>query len=117
MNANERLKILQESGVISGDVGAIMRSVLCWLSDRKIEMDGDNGQMFLTHLAMAIQRAAAEESVEALPGELLRQVEQSAHFSFAQEFLSFLDSLGVKLPESERGYVVLHVCSLLGGGE
>ena len=113
MNPTERLRLLKNSGVITQDVENILQLVLVWLSDRGIPIDGENGQMFITHLAMAVQRARSSEAVQGLPEEILRQVEASPYYLVAREFMSFMDSLGVNLPDSEKGYVMAHICSLL----
>jgi len=117
MNSIQRLRLLRDSGVISDDIETVLELVLAWLSNRGVPVDSENGQMFITHLAMAVRRAKTAETVLGLPEEILRQAEESPHYPVAREFISFLDSLEVSLPDSEKGYVTVHICSLLEGGE
>lgn len=117
MNSRERVRLLRDAGIIGDDVRSVLEMVLAWLSSRGVPVDSENGQMFITHLAMALRRAGTAETVQGIPEEILRQAEASPHYPVAREFMSFLQEMGVGLPDSEKGYVAVHICSLLEGGE
>lgn len=115
MDSFARLRLLRDSGVIRPDVEAAMRSAVGWLEKACIPMDSEQGRMFVTHVAMAVQRAVDGETIAGLSPDLMEEVKGSPWFPTAEKFLDFIGSLGVSLPESEQGYLLVHVCSLLQG--
>ncbi|TZE80970.1 PRD domain-containing protein [Calorimonas adulescens] len=113
MNAIDRVNILYESEVISADVKDTVLRVIEWLGERKVGIDSDNGQMFLTHLAMSLERVCKGEEVDALPDAMMDEVKSSRGYILALEFIEYMEGiLNRKLPESEKGYILLHLSIL-----
>lgn len=113
MDAIERINVLHDGGVISDDVKETVLKVLDWLTERKINVDSDNGQMFITHLAMSLERNRKGEDVEALSDTMMDEVRSSRGYGLASEFVEYLEAiLDKKLPENEKGYILLHLSIL-----
>lgn len=113
MNAKERIEILRNGEVISEDVKQMVLAAADWLSKRQVNVDSDSCQMFITHLAMCLDRNDRGENVSALPKSMMDEVRSSEGYGLACEFVGYMENLlNKKLPESEKGYILLHVSNL-----
>lgn len=115
MSLDLRLTILRDAGQISQETHRRITDAIQWLNDkRKLTLTEDNGAMLVTHLAVALERIQKNELVEPLAPMLLEEVTKSQHFADAQAITAELETVwNVSLPESERGFVLLHLCTLL----
>lgn len=110
----DRIKLLYDGGIISHEVKQLLMKALDWLRIRGVKLDDEQGQMFLTHLAMALERIKRGEEVGTLTSDMLTEIEASRGYSLAQSFIGFIEEEGeVKLPPGEKGYILLHVCALV----
>lgn len=113
MNALERINMFHDGGIISDDVKTIVLNALNWLTEKDINVDSDNGQMFITHLAMSLERNNRGEDVEALSETMMDEIRSSRGYGLASEFVEYLEGiLDEKLPENEKGYILLHLSIL-----
>lgn len=117
LNAVERIEMLWQGKVISDNVKRIVFKAMDWLNKKQLDLDSDNGQMFITHLAMSLERCDRGEEVVALPEDMMGEVRSSKGYGLACEFIEYLEELlNYELPECEKGYILLHL-SVLKEGE
>ncbi|WP_015295710.1 PRD domain-containing protein [Tepidanaerobacter acetatoxydans] len=114
MDINNRIKILYDGGVIDGKVRDLALKTAAWLSQMGINVEDEKGNMFITHLAMSFQRIKDGNTVEALEDFIIDELQNNKNYPKAQDFIDFIEKEGkIKLPESEKGYILLHICSLM----
>lgn len=115
MDARERIYMLHKNGVVGEKSTDLSLKSIEWLSARGIDMDCEQAQMFITHFVMALERMFRGEKVELLSDGIIDEIRTSAGYGLAQEFLNFVERENkINLPESEKGYIFLHLCSLVG---
>lgn len=114
MTFDARLRILRDAGQIGDQTLKRVKEAVGWLAERQLVLDEENGAMFVTHLAIALERLQKGEAVEGLAPALLTEVKGSKHCAAGEQIAKELEELwGIVLPESEKGYVMLHLCMLL----
>lgn len=108
-----RLAILEESGLISSRAVSFCRQAMEQLLEKRPEMEDEKAGMFLTHLAMASQRALEGREEEPLGEEVLCGIIREAIYPEAKETASALLS-GTDIPfsKTEQDYLVVHLCNL-----
>ena len=91
----ERIAILEQNGVISPKVAACSRQVTDLVLSAKEDVSQDKMEMFVTHFAMAGQRAepAYEEALK-LRDQILAETD-------------------IQFPKTEQDFLSVHLCSLL----
>lgn len=115
MDIKDRIEILYDGGVIDKEVRELSYKTISWLEQRSIRLDGEKSHMFMTHLAMSLVRIKKGEQVEALEGYLVDELKNNKGHALTQDFINFIEEEGkIKLPESEKGYIMLHLCNLTG---
>lgn len=109
-----RIQILEQGGVISSDVAAFMNQVIDRLTESFPDLPQEKAEMFTTHLAMAAQRISKGDIVEMLDETMWDEVAGCAEFAKAQEFFETILAVSpVEFPESEKRFMLLHICSML----
>ena len=111
----ERLDLLERTGVISTPVRLAVERAASNLRGRLgRSLDSSTGQMLMTHLAMAIMRAASGEAIEETSEELEDELaEFSAEQVLARAVLGdAAEPLGVTLPEAEVQLVAAYLVAL-----
>lgn len=116
MDLRERIKLLIDGGVIETGIGDKMLELIGYFEinyDRLI--NDEQLAMFITHLAMSLQRIVKREVVEqSIDDSLYQEVLDSPVFGRANGILAQLEhTSGCQLPECEKRFVLLHLCSLL----
>jgi len=115
MDIRDRIKILYNGGVIDEEVRELSFKTVSWLEKRYIKLDDEKGHMFLTHLTMSLERIRKGGQVEALESYLIDELQNNKVQAITQDFINFIQEAGkIQLPESEKGYILLHLCSLIG---
>ena len=117
-----RLQILEDSGEISFSVAQSVRAFIRQLESRyAFEVSEENGAMFVTHLAVALNRIQKGETIEEIDPILLTEAEGTRYWSALPGLLAELEAgAKVKIPQQERGYLALHLAVMLDkakGGE
>lgn len=108
-----RIDILKDNGVITKDVQDFMYQVIDYLADQYPAVTQEQATMFITHLAMATQRILAGTIAEGMQAAIFEEVMKHAGYDNALQVLSYIEQHSVvKYPESERQYLVLHLCSM-----
>ncbi len=110
----QRIEILKNGGVIDEDVAAFVNKTIDIMQSDYPEIDQDRATMFTTHLAMAAQRIKTGETVEMMDGEMWQEISECPEFRKASEFSEkmFAGST-IAFPESERKFLMLHICNML----
>lgn len=115
MDIRGRINILYNGGVIDEDVRDLAFKTVSWLEKTNIKLNNEKGNMFLTHLAMSLQRIKKGEQMEVLESFIIDELENNKGHVLTQDFIKFIEKEGkTQLPESEKGYILLHLCNLIG---
>ncbi len=111
-----RLHLLQDSNQISPEITTATRrladSVEAYL---EVSLSGSVAMSFITHLALGLERLLNGAPLEnALPDDLLAEArDRPDDWAFTQRLARQVEQeLGVALPESELGYLAIHISTL-----
>lgn len=115
MSLELRLTILHDAGQIGQETYRQIQDAIIWLAEKRMmALTEDNGAMFVTHMAVALERMRKGEAVAPLDESLLAEVAKSEHFTDAQAIAAELEKLwAVNFSNSELGYIWLHLCTLV----
>lgn len=100
----ERLDLLEKGGVISKQIRSATEAVLPQIEARLgRSLNTSTGQMFITHLAMALSRAQNGELLSELPKEVEAEIsDEKEVIQFSRQILAGLEQqLGLKLSQAE----------------
>ncbi|WP_417879935.1 hypothetical protein [Vibrio sp.] len=115
---HERMKILYDNGVITGDSYQGILSVINTLNDEwKLNNDDEQYQMAMTHLVRAIDRVRREEPVtEGLDVDIESELMASEYYFTILEMNERVCSMmGVKcedIPKEEKGFLICNLLSI-----
>ena len=110
----ERIAILEQNGVISPKAAAYSRHVTDLILAADEHVSQDKMEMFITHLAMAAQRA--EEGTEENPMDeaLLESIREEPAYEKAVELRDrILAETDIAFPKTEQDFLSVHLCNLL----
>lgn len=113
-----RLRLLEDSRTISPEVAQWTRRAMARVeAEYGLILTEENGAMFVTHLAVALERLRAGEAIERMPSEALAEVRgYSREWHFMQRVAEEAASdLGVAVPEGEVGFLTAHLAALVHG--
>lgn len=110
----KRIKILENNHVISHNVGnntiKVLDEVIASLND----LDEEKISMFIIHFAMAAQRTETGNIEQSMDKEVWETVKVDESYSMAERFLQqLLKDLNIKFPDSEKEFLLLHLCNVL----
>lgn len=109
----ERLKILEQCGLITIYVSEQVKIIIELLFQSKEELDTEKVEIFITHMAMAIQRILKGEYENPLDEEILKDLEKEEVYTKAKIFSEMIyKSVDINFPETEKGYLIVHLCNL-----
>jgi len=109
----QRMKILKDGGVISDSTEQFMCHVIDMI-DSLDNIDAQRAETFTTHMAMSLERIAKGNIVTAMDRDTYQDVRQCPEFESAQNFYdSFAEELPLPIPESEKEFLLLHICNLM----
>lgn len=111
----ERFSLLLESDQLQLPVlNVVLKLIEEVEKDLALELTEDNAEMFVTHLAMALQRIADGKPVKEAPPALLNEARGLTEYWQQAGNLTQLagDALGQEIEENERGYLTLHLAKL-----
>lgn len=109
---HERIKILEDAGVISHEVARFVVEVIRLLEP--YQFDEAKMEMFTTHLAMATQRIIQSEEELMIDEEIWKQIEMDVKFNDAQVLFGAMAKLSpVEFPIEEAKFLTMHLCNLL----
>ncbi|HHW56810.1 MAG TPA: PRD domain-containing protein [Clostridia bacterium] len=119
-NVVNRIDLLVQGNVIDFDTGKAIKKIDEELRvNYEICTEDEHYEMFITHLAMSIKRLKEGEKLEStIDDELFNEVKNCPNYYRALAILQNIeDRIEIKLPESEKRFVLLHLCNLLGRGK
>lgn len=119
-NIINRIDLLVKGSVIDFDTGEAIKKIDEELRvNYEICTEDEHYEMFITHLAMSIKRLKEEEKLEStIDDELFNEVKNCPNYYRALGILQNIeDGIEIKLPESEKRFVLLHLCNLLERGK
>lgn len=109
-----RIQILEQGNVISQEVAKYVNEVIDMIYAEIEEPDMSKAEMFTTHIAMATQRVCNNEAVEELDDDTWMEITKSENYGIAVTFCEkMLKKAPVPCPDSERRFIMLHLCNLL----
>lgn len=109
----ERLKILLDNGVISQKVYDVSIDIYKKYFEKE-EYNTDKINVFMTHLAMALNRIEKGNEVERLDNDIFSQVKDSHVYDEAFNISrNIVKDLHLDIPESEEEYFILHLGNIL----
>ena len=107
----ERINILQEANVISKEVGDYVIKVIDLFDEYKF--DESKMEMFTTHLAMATQRTVDQNEELEFDETIWSQIESNPKFNQAINLYDMMSKHSpVPYMESERKFLIMHLCNL-----
>ena len=111
----ERLKILEESGMISSRVSAFCMDAAEIILGEKEDADGEKLSMLITHLALAGDRMEKEDDREMeISPEVLEGVRQEAVYPRALcVSQQILKGTALKFTQTEADFLTVHLCNIL----
>lgn len=109
----ERLEILQSANLIDEDVFSFCEKVVNYFLEQTSEWPQENMEIFITHLAMAANRAKKGEAEGSLDDAIKEALKQEDIYDEAKRMLdSILKLTTIYFPESEVDLLLVHVCTL-----
>lgn len=118
MNLNEllmeRLSILEENHVICTEAANYSKAAVVRILAEIPDLEESKAVMFITHLAMAVQRILSGEDEIPLDSQVLKSVMDEPVFKQAQELRDeLLEETEIQFPQSEKDFLAVHLCNLL----
>jgi transcriptional regulatory protein LevR len=115
MEIKARLELLQTTGTISKETCVLVERLIEETKTRwGLTLTEENAAALVTHVAMARDRILKGDIAAALDPAILAEIKESPAYERAEAIVTdwnnLLDNL---LPEAERGYLLLHLCTLL----
>lgn len=109
----ERLQILEDGGLTSGAVTASCKRVIDLVMEEKPDVDGERFGMFVTHLAMAMQRIRNGEKEMPIDSQVLETVKTDPVYPRAEVFSKkMLEVCDVEFTQTEQDFLKIHLCNL-----
>ena len=108
-----RLQILEDGGLISGAVTACCKKMIGLVQEEKPDVDGERFGMFVTHLAMAMQRIRNGETEMPIDSQVLETVKMDPVYPKAEAFSKKMFAVcDVEFTQTEQDFLKVHLCNL-----
>ncbi|WP_159462093.1 PRD domain-containing protein [Salirhabdus sp. Marseille-P4669] len=109
-----RLGILLEQQVISNEAHDVALQAFQQLTEIVKKTDIEQAEMLFTHLPMALSRIDSGEEVEQPAAEIMREIEESSHFTKVKEQVQLIEEKwSSPLPQGEKEYLYMHYTNVL----
>lgn len=110
-----RLNLLSDAGEIDEKIKyAIINFLENFKKAYSIEITEENGSMLVTHLAMALARIKRGEEIDTVDEEIFKEVKETNIYKEIPRFYAEIENeLNIQIPEVEKDYIALHVCTLI----
>lgn len=111
----KRLILLEKAGEIDSSISDVVIDFSNQIErDYSVKITEDNGSMLITHLAMALSRIKKGEEIENIDEEVFREVKASKIYTELSGYYKMIEEkLGINIPNVEKDYIALHICTLL----
>ena len=110
-----RLNLLVDSGEITETIRYSVVDFVNGIEDKySLKITEENGSMRVSHLAMALGRIERREEIQTMDEELFTEVKETQTYKELDMFYDILEeNLGSEIPESEKDFIALHLCTLI----
>lgn len=114
MDLTMRLQILKDAGQLSEkNYQVIVKVIQMFGDDWNIGLSEENGAMFVTHLAVALERIERGEPVKPLDESIAAELKAQACYADCNQALLRIETIfGRTISEAEKGYLLVHLCTL-----
>lgn len=112
----DRINILYKNNVINEKVMLYVNNVIDYLLAK--DFNNEEMETFITHLAMASQRAINNEEVMIFPNEIWEQVtENKCYGESLKIYEDLLKNCPTEYPLDEEHYIIMHLCNMINKKE
>lgn len=109
----ERLEILEGGGLTSEGATRYCGQVIEILLSEKADVDEEKIAVFITHLAMAAQRALNGQEETPIDQNVLEEVKMEIIYPKAAAFADEMLAIGiVAFSQTEKDFLIVHLCNL-----
>lgn len=114
MDLETRLNILKNSRQIKEDTYfGLINIIDMFKREFNIFLTEDNGAMLITHTAIAVERVKGCERVSPIDEFVYKEILDSTWFGVSANALRKIEyEIGISFPEEEKGFMMLHLCTL-----
>ena len=108
----QRFVLMLESGQVQPRVMDVVTNIMTQIEqDYGLSLNEDNAGMFVTHIALALQRLTDDEPLEEVPSVVLDEARAlTRQWNYAQQIAAEVAGmLDRPLPEGEIGYLTIHL--------
>ncbi len=110
----ERISILEQSGVISKKVADYSRRAAELVLAEAEDAAQEKMEMFITHLAMAGKRAEEGTEENPMDPEILESLREEPVYERAVRLRDrLLEETDLSFPKAEQDFLSVHICNLL----
>lgn len=117
MELEFRLKILKDSNQISEDTYEnVIKIISIIRQNYNIDISEENGGMFITHIAIALERIKINESVEAnnIDEDIYEEILKNEHFEKCKAITNEIqEEININIPEGEERFIIMHLCTMI----
>ena len=111
----ERLDILVEAELIDQETYEKVKRIMNEVSEEfTLDLSTESGQMFITHVSMAIMRIKNGDITSNVENEIYEEIKESKNFEKAQKFSDIIaEIIEHEIPKNEKEYLVINGCLLM----
>ena len=111
----ERLDILVEAELIDQETYEKVKKIVDEVSRKfSLDLSTETGQMFITHVSMAIMRIKNNEATTNVENTVFEEIKESENFENALKFAEIIENIiEYEIPKNEKEYLVINGCLLM----
>ena len=111
----ERLDILVEAELIDQETYEKVKRIMNEVSEEfTLDLSTESGQMFITHVSMAIMRIKNNEATTDVENTIFEEIKESENFENALRFAEIIENIiEHEIPKNEKEYLVINGCLLM----
>lgn len=111
----ERFKLLLDGGQISDESLHLTKEIATEIEEVfEIEINENNGNMLITHLAVSLERLITKQELHDIPPLAIEEIRgYQEEFNFITELMAIVgEKIGAKIPEAEIAFLTAHLCAI-----
>ena len=111
----ERLDILVEAELIDQETYGKVKKIADEVSrEFALDLNTESGQMFITHVSMAIMRIKNNEATTNVENAIFAEIKESENFDNALKFAEIIEEIiEYEIPRNEKEYLIINGCLLM----
>jgi transcriptional regulatory protein LevR len=111
----ERLDILIEAELIDQEAYEKVKKIADEITKEfSLDLHTESGQMFITHISMAIMRIKNNEAATNVENAVYEEIKESENFEEALRFAKIIEEIvEYEIPKNEMEYLVINGCLLM----